>query len=81
LDFDATGMDPKVKIEKKDPRVIGHCEACRCGEYEVFRVPEDYRIVGLYGLTATDKYNWDEGKIRELDHIRALGFICMSSKD
>ena len=64
-------------LPKKDPRVLCHVEPCRCGEGQVWKVPEGYRIVGLYGLTATDKYCWDDDKVRELDNIRALGFIAM----
>jgi hypothetical protein len=77
LNFNAKDMDVKDKIDKKDPRVLCQADACRCGVDETFEVPKGYRIVGLFGLTATDKYCWDDTKVRELDIIRAIGFICM----
>jgi hypothetical protein len=45
----------------------------------VLELKQGHRLVGLYGIKATDKFCWDE-KIRQLDQIRALGFITMETK-
>lgn len=50
---------------------------CRCGEDQVIELKPGHRLVGLYGISSTDKFCWDE-KIRHLDQIRALGFITMN---
>ena len=74
-------LDSKVtkeeEISKKDPRVLCHIEPCRCGEDEVFEISDDYGIVGLFGITATDRFCWTKEKIRQFENIRSLGFITM----
>ena len=77
-------LDRVIPAEDKDIKrshesVIGVVEPCRCGEDVNFEidVKNGYRIVGLYGLTATDKWAWVGEKIRSLNNIRSLGFITM----
>ena len=52
-------------------------KACNCGDDEVFDVPEGHLVMGIFGLTKTDKNTYDYKPIRDLDNIRGLGFITM----
>ena len=48
---------------------------CDCGSDETFEVPACHQIVGMFGLTATDKLVEVGGYIKYLDNINGLGFI------
>ena len=58
-------------------KLLADINPCRCGNDELLVLKPDYRVVGLFGIKATDKFCWDEN-IRQLDQIRCLGFIMMN---
>lgn len=66
-------LDTPVPKEK----LLADINPCRCGNDELVVLKPDYRLVGLFGIKATDKFCWDEN-IRQLDQIRCLGFIMMN---
>lgn len=83
LQFLSTIVENPEPLKKRDERVIAEVKACSCGEDEVFEIDpksEGYAVVGLFGIHKTDKNCWDDEPVRNLDSIRALGFITMRIK-
>jgi hypothetical protein len=62
---------------------VMHAYCCKkgTGADQYFDIPEGHRIVGVYGLTKTNKYvnteYWPDG-IRKWDTIRGIGFVTMN---
>lgn len=70
-------------INKRDERVIAEVKSSSSGEGKVFVIDpnsEGYSVVGLFGIHKTDQNCWDDEPVRNLDSIRALGFITMRIK-
>lgn len=66
----------KLQFVAEGDKLLAEIAPCRCGNDELLELKPDYRVVGLFGIRATDKYCWQED-IRQLDQIRCLGFISM----
>ena len=66
-----------LKIYDANNNMIGKMDPCKCApEDKEFIVPAGHSIVGLYGLTSSNKYVMDNIP-RHFDSIRGLGFITM----
>lgn len=71
------------KIEGKDADkkdILGKADPCNCGTEEFYMIdqPARNKIVGIFGIMATDSYCLAEAPIRHFDNIRGLGFITMN---
>ena len=62
-------------IEATDTECLAKLAPCDCGKDEIYEVPEGKHIIGIFGLTKTDKLCDIGVQIRELENINSIGFI------
>lgn len=69
-----------LKFFDKHDNEIGKMAPCKCApQDQEFVVPEGHSIVGLYGLSSSNKYV-QNNEPRHFDSFRGLGFITMDLK-
>lgn len=77
VQFLNTSVDATQDVRLHDDRLLAEIKACNCGEDQVWDVPKDYSIVGIFGLTRSTKHAYDFKPMRDLNQIQGLGFIAM----
>lgn len=65
------------KDDIQDSDILAKLKACGCGEPVIWDVPEGHRLVGLYGLVASNKYVAEGVEQYDFDTIRGLGFLSL----
>ena len=69
-----------VKSEGKEAEkaeIIGQVGHYNEGDDKFHSIPAKHKIVGVFGITASNKYPPPGEKVQYYDHIRGLGFITM----
>lgn len=63
--------------EAEKAEIIGQVGHYNEGEDRFYEIPAKHKIVGVFGITASNKYPPPGEKVQYYDHIRGLGFITM----